>query len=66
MRTLLVAALACTVLAVVIGVAVRSSTGTFSAILLGGTAFVLLICAAFYAVGDSEDRERERTRSPDA
>jgi len=65
MRTLLGAALACTILAILVGVAVGSNVGTFMAILLGGTAFVLLICAGFYAVGQSEDRERARSQPPD-
>jgi hypothetical protein len=60
MRTLLGAAAACVVLAVVFGVATSSNLGTFVAITLGGTAFVLLLSAAFYAVGRSEDRERAR------
>jgi hypothetical protein len=60
MRALLGAVAACVVLAVVVGVAVRSDVGTFVSITLGGTAFVLLLAAAFYAVGRSEDRARAR------
>jgi hypothetical protein len=60
MRTLLGAAAACVVLAVVIGLTISSNLGTFLAITLGGTAFVLLLAAAFYAVGRSEDRARAR------
>jgi ABC-type transport system involved in cytochrome bd biosynthesis fused ATPase/permease subunit len=60
MRTLLGGAIACIVLAVVVALATSSELGTAVAITLGGTAFVLLISAAFYAVGRSEDRERAR------
>jgi ABC-type transport system involved in cytochrome bd biosynthesis fused ATPase/permease subunit len=60
MRVLLAAALACVVLAVAVGVLAGSQAGTAIAIALGGTAFVLVISAAFYAVGRSEDREREQ------
>jgi hypothetical protein len=60
MRVLLAAAAACILLAVVIPLATTSNLGTFVAITLGGTAFVLLVSAAFYAVGRSEDRARAR------
>jgi ABC-type transport system involved in cytochrome bd biosynthesis fused ATPase/permease subunit len=60
MRVLLGAAAACVVLAVVVGLATSSDLGTGVTITLGGTAFVLLLSAAFYAVGRSEDRARAR------
>ena len=60
MRVLLGAAAACVVLAVVVGLATTSDLGTGVAITLGGTAFVLLLSAVFYAVGRSEDRARAR------
>ena len=60
MRPLLAAIALCIVLCVVFAVATSSPLGTFLSITLGGTAFVGLIAAAFLAVGESEDRERER------
>ncbi len=60
MRTLLGATVACIVLAVVVAATTSSDLGTAVAITLGGTAFVLVISTAFYAVGRSEDRERAR------
>ncbi len=63
MRALLAAAAACVVLSIVIAVATTSDVLTAVAITLGGTAFVLLVCAAFLAVGQSEDRERAREAS---
>jgi len=42
------------------GSTISSNLGTFLSITLGGTAFVLLLAAAFYAVGRSEDRARAR------
>ncbi len=60
MRTLLAATIACVVLAVVVALVTTSDFGTAVAITLGGTAFVLVISSAFYAVGRSEDRERAR------
>jgi ABC-type transport system involved in cytochrome bd biosynthesis fused ATPase/permease subunit len=60
MRVLLAAIVACIVLAVVVALVTTSDFGTAVAITLGGTAFVLVISAAFYAVGRSEDRERAR------
>jgi hypothetical protein len=60
MRVLLAAIVACIVLAIVVALVTTSDFGTAVAITLGGTAFVLVISAAFYAVGRSEDRERAR------
>jgi ABC-type transport system involved in cytochrome bd biosynthesis fused ATPase/permease subunit len=60
MRALLAGTVACIVLAVVVALVTTSDLGTAIAITLGGTAFVLVISAAFYAVGRSEDRERAR------
>jgi ABC-type transport system involved in cytochrome bd biosynthesis fused ATPase/permease subunit len=58
MRVLLAAIVACIVLAVVVALVTTSDLGTAVAITLGGTAFVLVISSAFYAVGRSEDRAR--------
>ena len=60
MRGLLAATVACIALAVVVALATTSDLGTAVAITLGGTAFVLVVSTAFYAVGRSEDRERAR------
>lgn len=62
MRGLFGAVAACIVLAIVLGITTSSDFGTAAAITLGGTAFVLLISGAFYAVGRSEDRDRDRGR----
>jgi ABC-type transport system involved in cytochrome bd biosynthesis fused ATPase/permease subunit len=60
MRALLAATVACVVFAVVVALVTTSDFGTAVAITLGGTAFVLLVSSAFYAVGRSEDRARAR------
>ena len=60
MRALLAATVACIVLSVVVALVTTSNLGTAVAITLGGTAFVLVVSTAFYAVGRSEDRERAR------
>jgi ABC-type transport system involved in cytochrome bd biosynthesis fused ATPase/permease subunit len=60
MRALLAATVACIVLSVVVALVTTSDLGTAVAITLGGTAFVLVVSTAFYAVGRSEDRERAR------
>lgn len=65
MRALLAATVACIVLAIVVALATTSDLGTAVAIALGGTAFVLLISAAFYAVGRSEERARARESGGD-
>lgn len=64
LRWTAVAALACVAGTVVLLAAGGSQTATFIAIVLGGTAFVLVVSGAFYAVGRSEDRDRERSRRP--
>ena len=60
MRALIAATVACIVLSVVVALVTTSDLGTAVAITLGGTAFVLVVSTAFYAVGRSEDRERAR------
>jgi ABC-type transport system involved in cytochrome bd biosynthesis fused ATPase/permease subunit len=60
MRALVAATVACIVLSVVVALVTTSEAGTAVAITLAGTAFVLVISTAFYAVGRSEDRERAR------
>ncbi len=65
MRALLAAAGACVVLAIVLGVVTDSNAASGVAIALGGTAFVLLVSAAFLAVGQSEDRQRARDAGED-
>jgi ABC-type transport system involved in cytochrome bd biosynthesis fused ATPase/permease subunit len=60
MRALLAATVACIVLSVVVALVTTSHLGTAVAITLAGTAFVLVVSTAFYAVGRSEDRERAR------
>ena len=60
MRALLAATVACIVVAVVVALVTTSDLGTAVAITLAGTAFVLVVSGAFYAVGRSEDRERAR------
>jgi ABC-type transport system involved in cytochrome bd biosynthesis fused ATPase/permease subunit len=60
MRALIAATVACIVLCVAVALTTTSDLGTAAAITLGGTAFVLVISTAFYAVGRSEDRERAR------
>ena len=60
MRLVLAAAAGCVVVAIVLGVVTSSRAASAVAIALGGTAFVLLISAAFLAVGQSEDRARAR------
>jgi drug/metabolite transporter (DMT)-like permease len=66
MRWLLVATLACIAgCALLLGFA-SSRLLTAVAIVLGGIAFVLVLCAAYYVVGRSEDRERAQRAGPDA
>lgn len=60
MRVLLASALACTIAAIVLALATTYELLDAFAITLGGTALVLLVCAAFLAVGQSEDRARAR------
>jgi hypothetical protein len=66
MRWLLVATLACIAGCAVLLAVHGSDLVTATGIVLGGIAFVLVLAAAFYAVGRSEDRERaEREGRPD-
>lgn len=60
MRPLLACIALFIVLCPVVALATDSKVGTFISIMFGGTAFVLLIAAAFLAVGESEDRARVR------
>ena len=67
MRWLLVATLACIAGCAVLLALGGSDLVTATGIVLGGIAFVLVLAAAFYAVGRSEDRERaEREGRPEA
>jgi hypothetical protein len=58
MRWLLIATVACIAGCALLLALNGSDIVTFVAIALGGTAFVLVLAAAFYAVGRSEDRAR--------
>lgn len=58
MRWLVIATAACIVGCAVLLAVNGSELLTAAAIVLGGIAFVLVLAAAFYAVGRSEDRER--------
>jgi hypothetical protein len=49
-----------TVVSIGFSAGTASVAGTVLATMFGGTAFVLLLAAAFLAVGQSEDRERAR------
>jgi hypothetical protein len=67
MRGLLVATVACICGSAVLLALSGSDIVTAAGIVLGGVAFVLVLAAAFYAVGRSEDRERaEREGRPEA
>ncbi|HEV2775692.1 MAG TPA: hypothetical protein VGV90_08895 [Solirubrobacteraceae bacterium] len=63
MRWLLVAIAVCIAGCVVLIALQGSQLVTGAAIVLGGTAFVLVLAAVFYAVGRSEDRERAARES---
>ena len=63
MRWLLVAIAVCIVACAVLIALQGSSLVTGAGIVLGGTAFVLVLAAVFYAVGRSEDRERAARES---
>ena len=66
MRWLVIATVACIVGCAVLLALNGSELLTAAAIVLGGIAFVLVLAAAFYAVGRSEDRERAaRESGPD-
>jgi hypothetical protein len=58
MRWLLIATVACIAGCALLLAVNGSDVVTFAGIALGGTAFVLVLAAAFYAVGRSEDRAR--------
>jgi hypothetical protein len=58
MRGLIGATVACIAGAVVLLALKGSEIVTAAGIVLGGTAFVLVLSTAFYAIGRSEDRER--------
>ena len=67
MRGLVIAIAACIVGCAVLIAVGGSNLVTFLGISLGGIAFVLVLAAAFYAIGRSEDRERaEREGKPSA
>jgi ABC-type transport system involved in cytochrome bd biosynthesis fused ATPase/permease subunit len=58
MRLLVIATIACIAGAVVLLAVKGSEIVTAAGIVLGGTAFVLVLSTIFYAIGRSEDRER--------
>ena len=58
MRWLLIAIAVCTAACALLIALEGSNLVTGAGIVLGGTAFVLVLAAVFYAVGRSEDRER--------
>jgi hypothetical protein len=65
LRWLVVATLACIAGCALLLALGGSDIVTATGIVLGGIAFVLVLAAAFYAVGRSEDRERaEREGRP--
>ncbi len=66
MRWLLAAALVCIAACALLLALSGSKVATAAGIVLGGTAFVLLVSAAFYAIGRSEDRERAARAGADA
>jgi len=63
MRWLIIAIAACIAGCALLIALNGSQIMTAAAIVLGGTAFVLVLAAAFYAVGRSEDRERAARES---
>jgi len=65
MRWLVAATVACIAGCVVLLALKGSQLETAAGIVLGGTAFVLVLSTGFYAIGRSEDRERAaRQRGP--
>jgi hypothetical protein len=62
MRWLLAATIACIAGAAVLLALKGSEIVTAAGIVLGGTAFVLVLSTGFYAIGRSEDRERAARR----
>ena len=65
MRWLLIAAGVCIAGCALLLALSGSKFATAGGIVLGGTAVVLLVAAAFYAIGRSEDRERAAREGPD-
>jgi hypothetical protein len=63
MRWLVIAALGFIAACVVLIAWSASNLMIFASIACGGTAFVLVLAIAFYAVGRSEDRERAARES---
>ena len=63
MRWLIVAIAACIAGCALLLALQGSQILTAAGIVLGGTAFVLVLAAVFYAVGRSEDRERAARES---
>ncbi len=63
MRWLVVATVACIAGCALLLALQGSNLMTGTAIVLGGTAFVLVLAMVFYAVGRSEDRERAARES---
>ena len=63
MRWLLVAIAVCIAACAVLIALQGSQLVTGAGIVLGGTAFVLVLATVFYAVGRSEDRERAARES---
>ena len=63
MRWLLVAIAVCIAACALLIALQGSQLVTGAGIVLGGTAFVLVLAAGFYAVGRSEDRERAARES---
>src|SRR5262245_43573544 len=61
MRGLVTATLVCAVSAAILFAIQGPVLVTAIAIVLAGVALVLLVSTGFYAIGRSEDRERERT-----
>lgn len=63
MRWLLIAIAACIAGCVLLLALTGSTIVTAAGIVLGGTAFTLMLAAVFYAIGRSEDRERAARES---
>jgi hypothetical protein len=63
MRGLAVATVVCVAACALLLARQGSNLMTAVAIVLGGTAFVLVLAMVFYAVGRSEDRERAARES---
>lgn len=63
LRWLLAAIVACIAGSVLLLALAGSNLVTAGGIVLGGTAFTLVLAAVFYAIGRSEDRERAARES---